>query len=227
MPRVGVVSDGRTGETFTSALAENAGWKVLWMDPLRAVDTAVRETPDLLVLSVQPFEARALPLLVELRRVTIAPILMLSERHSEGDTVRALHCGADDCLPQDVSLVLLAARLHAWLRRLHLTGLLQPEEALLGAARLELRPDDLAVRCDDQEVRLSPTEFRLFKTMTAHPNVVLSTEFLLNRVWAGADYYEPDVLRVTLHRLRHKLAGLEGAPVRIDSVPGVGYRLMI
>ena len=85
--------------------------------------------------------------------------------------------------------------------------------------------DELAARCGELKVRLSPTEFRLLNSFATRPNITLTVDFLLRDVWGDAECYSGDVVRVAVHRLRHKLSALGSGAPNVQAVPGVGYRL--
>jgi len=81
------------------------------------------------------------------------------------------------------------------------------------------------VLIDDQEVRLTPVESRLLYALAAHVNAVVATETLLARGWSETEAPDPSYVWVTMRRLRRKLERDPDAPVYLETVRGVGYRL--
>jgi DNA-binding response OmpR family regulator len=148
---------------------------------------------------------------------------MLTARGAEEDKVRGLRLGADDYVTKPFSAQELLARVEAVLRRAR-----PPEHVARSAATIELGE----LRIDEQrkevtlagrEIRLSPTEYRLLTCLAADAGVVLSREELLTSVWGNAYKGEDEILRVTLWRLRQKLA--DDPPRYIVTRPGLGYML--
>ena len=146
-------------------------------------------------------------------------ILMLTARDGLDDRIGGLDDGADDYLVKPVALAELAARVRALLRR-------TPSDsgAVLRVGRLELDTARHEARANGRELRLTAREFALLRYFMTHPGDVLSEGHLLTHVWdENANPYSKTV-RVTVMKLRRKLAdaGEEGA---IETVVGAGYRL--
>jgi DNA-binding response OmpR family regulator len=155
-----------------------------------------------------------------IREVSDVPVLVLTGRSAELETVRGLKAGADDYVTKPFRRQELLARVEALLRR----G--TPRE---GAP--ETYEDDLlridfpqrAVTVAGQPVALTPTEFRLLTTLVRHANQVLSREQILELVWSDPYAVSLDQVKLYVGYLRRKL-GAGGARIPIETVRGFGYR---
>ncbi|WP_456411201.1 response regulator transcription factor [Oceanithermus sp.] len=152
----------------------------------------------------------------EVRGFCDVPVVVMSALGEEERKVRALDLGADDYLVKPFGVAELLARVRAAIRRYGVQA--RPEA--LGAGALELDPGGGYALVAGRRVRLTPTEYALLRQLVLARGRTLRHEELLDAVWgrgAGEDHY----LHVYVGRLRRKL----GAEVRIESIPGVGYRL--
>jgi len=148
------------------------------------------------------------------------PIIMLTAKAEESDTIVGLELGADDYVTKPFSPKTLVARLKALLRRIERT----PETApnLYHYETLTMNLSRHEVNLGKQEVTLTAKEFGLLEHLLRHRGRVLTREVLLNAVW-GYDYYGTTrTVDVHIRRLKQKLPLLEEA---IVSVKSLGYKL--
>ena len=206
------------------------------MDGAKALDVARREHPDLVVLDVMLPILDGFEVCRILRQETSVPILMLTARADEVDTVVGLEVGADDYLAKPFNMRELLARVKALLRRVRLAR----EEAGAQAAddQGEVAPrqeslvfDDLVIdlsrreiTCGGQPQHLKPKEFDLLVFLARNRGIVLSRDLVLERVW-GWDYDGGSrTVDVHVRWLREKIEPDPSQPVRIVTVRGIGYR---
>jgi len=147
-------------------------------------------------------------------------VIMLTARDALDDRVAGLDDGADDYLVKPFALAELQARMRALTRRRSMhTG------ATIGVGGLVL---DAAIRgawVGDTEIDLTTREFALLRYFMAHPGEVLGPERLLDHVWDNTLDPFSNTVRVTVSKLRRKLAEA-GLPEAIETVVGSGYRLV-
>ena len=181
------------------------------------------EKPDLMILDLMLPELDGLEVCKRLRSnpdTATLPIIMLTAKAEESDTIVGLELGADDYVTKPFSPKALVARVKALLRRVE-------RIPAGGAALYQYGPltMDLArheVTLGKQEVVLTAKEFGLLEHLLKHPGRVLTREVLLNAVW-GYDYYGTTrTVDVHVRRLKQKLPLLEDA---IVSVKSLGYKL--
>jgi DNA-binding response OmpR family regulator len=205
---------------------ETAGYRVACAaSGEEALELFDADEPSLTVLDVMLPGIDGFEVCRLIRERSSRPIIMLTAKGAEEDKVRGLRLGADDYVTKPFSAQELLARVEAVLRRARPAeaGERQPEPVVLGNLRID--PQRKQVTVDGNEVRLSPTEYRLLECLADHAGVVLSRDELLTQVWGAAYKGEDEILRVTLWRLRQKLADDPSAPRYIVTRPGLGYML--
>jgi two-component system alkaline phosphatase synthesis response regulator PhoP len=148
------------------------------------------------------------------------PIIMLTARDDDVDKIVGLELGADDYVTKPFNPRELVARVKAILRRTRRAA--QPQ-APVHAGDVTVDPARHEVTVSGQPVEMRPKEFDLLLTLAEHRNIVLSREQLLDLVW-GYDFYgETRTVDVHIAHLRKRLAG---ASVEIETVLGIGYKLV-
>jgi len=158
----------------------------------------------------------------ELRALSATlPILFLTARDSEFDSVAGLRLGADDYLTKDIGLPHLLARIAALFRRVDAFGQDPPDEERIERGPLELDSRRLRASWSGRPVDLTLTEFWIVRALARHPGHVKSREQLM-----GEARMVVDDSTVTSHvkRIRKKFAALDPQFDRIESVYGMGYR---
>lgn len=148
------------------------------------------------------------------------PVIMLSARSEEVDSVRGLDTGADDYVTKPYNLRELMARVRTQLRRIRPAALgevLEYEDVTLNAQTHR-------VTRGDTELKLGPTEFRLLVTLMEKPGRVFSRDQLLDLVWGRDIYVDTRTVDVHIARLRKALMG-QGGTDPIRTVRGTGYSL--
>jgi two-component system, OmpR family, phosphate regulon response regulator PhoB len=150
------------------------------------------------------------------------PIILLTARGEEEDTVRGLEIGADDYLTKPFSPKELVARIRAVLRR---SGKLQgATQITLGNLILDTEQHRLTI--GEKQLDVSPTEFRLMQFFMTHPDKVFSRTQLLDQVWGRSVYIEERTVDVHIRRLR-KILGDYGKEDLVQTVRGFGYRFSL
>jgi DNA-binding response OmpR family regulator len=202
-------------------------------DGRKAIETARRLNPDLIVLDIMLPVMDGFEVCKILRKEMTVPILMLTARDDEIDRVVGLEVGADDYLTKPFSMRELMARVKAQLRR---TGMVRDEMAKLktpdaNAPHEVLTFNNLSINLtrrevllDDRVLALKPQEYDLLLFFAQHKGQMLSREFILERVW-GWDYVgDSRTVDVHVRWLRQKIEQDAAEPARIVTVRGGGYR---
>jgi DNA-binding response OmpR family regulator len=174
---------------------------------------------DIMLPSLSGFDACR-----ELRRQSDVPIIMVTARSDTFDVVAGLEAGADDYVTKPFEPKELTARLRALLRRSR--GLAEGAHVVRLGDDVEVFPEEGEVRRDGVAVHLTRTEFRLLCEMATAPNRVFSRETLLSRVW-GYDYFgEAKLVDVHIRRLRTKIERDPAVPRFVQTVRGLGYKVV-
>ena len=179
--------------------------------------------PTLILLDIMLPEEDGLSILRKLRadRATRAlPVMMLTAKGTEYDTVLALDAGADDYVPKPFRMMELLSRIRALIRRAEGYNTL-PESEEYHIDGLELSPSRHLLRVNGQEIALTFKEFELLCLLVENRGIVLSRDKILDKVWQDTMGRESRTVDVHIRTLRHKLGTIGG---RIETVRGVGYK---
>ena len=223
-PRILIVEDETAVVTLLRYNLEHEGFEVDAVSDGEEALVAVEENPpDLVLLDWMLPQLSGIEVCRQLRRrpgTKQLPIIMLTARGEEADTVRGLDAGADDYVPKPFSPAELTARVHALLRRSR--PALSEESLTVADIRMDLAAH--RVRRGEREVKLGPTEYRLLRHFMEHPGRVFSREQLLDAVWGRDVYVELRTVDVHIRRLRKALND-EGGEDLIRTVRSAGYAL--
>jgi two-component system, OmpR family, response regulator RegX3 len=181
--------------------------------------------PDLVLLDVMLPKISGVDVCRELRRRSTVPIIMVTAKGSEIDTVVGLEVGADDYVTKPYRLRELVARMRAVLRRRPVDGSVRAAAGdVLEVGDVRLDPERHEVDIRGEPVKLPLKEFELLEILLANAGRVLPRDTLIDRVW-GTDYVgDTKTLDVHVKRLRAKVEEDPAAPTRIVTIRGLGYK---
>ncbi len=150
------------------------------------------------------------------------PVMMLTAKGTEFDTVSGLDAGADDYLAKPFGMMELVSRVNALMRRAAAPAVAADDEFSCGPIALTVSSHDVSV--DGENVALTLKEFDLLRTLMQNEGHVLSRRQLLEDVWGMTYVGETRTVDVHIQTLRQRLAAaVEGADAYIQTVRGVGY----
>jgi DNA-binding response OmpR family regulator len=181
--------------------------------------------PDLVLLDVGLPDVDGFAVLREIRAFSGVPVVMLTARDEPIDTVRGLEAGADDYVAKPFDHLELTARVRAVLRRLDVKAPVS-RTATYRNGPLEVDAEAREARVDGRRVRLTATEWRLLELLVANAGWVVPRDRILARIWGRDEPGDLDSLRVFVRRLRAKLGDEATAPRYLETVRGMGYRLL-
>jgi DNA-binding response OmpR family regulator len=224
--RVLVVDDDPTVAEVVRRYFEREGFAVEVVgDGTAALERALADSPDLVVLDLMLPGLDGLEVCRRLRALAPVPVIMLTARGAESDLVIGLELGADDYVSKPFSAKELTARAKAVLRRAR-----GPLAVVAPGSPGRLEAGDLVVdipareaRIDGRFIALTAREFELLVFLMRHPRRAFRREELLEHVW-GYTYGDTSTVTVHVRRLREKIEPDPAKPVRIATVWGVGYR---
>lgn len=226
MPVVFVVEDE---DSFVEALTlglTREGFRVeVARDGREALDRFDVVRPDVVLLDVMLPRVSGIDVCRQLRKRSHVPIIMVTAKSSEIDTVVGLEVGADDYVSKPYRMRELVARMHAVMRRraVEAVGVESPSAGVT-VGTVSLDPDEHLVTVDGRDMTLPLKEFELLHVLLVNAGRVLTREMLIDRVW-GNDYVgDTKTLDVHIKRLRGKVESDPGQPERIVTIRGLGYK---
>ncbi|MBJ7363129.1 MAG: response regulator transcription factor [Ilumatobacteraceae bacterium] len=217
-------------ESFIDALTiglKKEGFRVeVARDGMEALAKFDSVRPDLVLLDVMLPKISGIDVCRQLRKKSQVPIIMVTAKGAEIDTVVGLEVGADDYITKPYRMRELIARMRAVLRRSsdesNNMGDLDGNAMEVGTIALD--PDQHRVLVHGQEVTMPLKEFELLHILMANAGRVLPRETLIDRVW-GTDYVgDTKTLDVHIKRLRSKVEDDPAVPTRIVTIRGLGYK---
>ena len=223
-PKILVVEDEKSRSDILKINLEKNKFKVITAyDGEEAVEKALSDSPDLILLDVMLPKMDGFSVCKKIRETMSTPIIMLTAREEEVDKVVGLELGADDYMTKPFSLRELMARVKANLRRTQFDS--KPEESskILNFGDLQIDIEKYDVIKKGVVVDLTSREFDLLKFLATSGGKVFTREVLLNKVWDYEYYGDVRTVDVTIRRLREKIEDNPSVPVYIMTKRGVGY----
>ena len=227
--RVLVVEDE---EAFVDALTVALGREgfdvSVARDGAEALEVVDEVDPDLILLDLMLPRVSGVDVCREIRTTSKVPIIMVTAKSDEIDTVVGLEVGADDYITKPYRMRELIARMRAVLRRFEDS---EADASTAGPAPLEVR--DITVDIERHEVTVRGEvvpmplkEFELLSLLVGNAGRVLTRDTLIDRVW-GHDYVgDTKTLDVHIKRLRSKIEEEPSQPRRIVTIRGLGYKFV-
>jgi DNA-binding response OmpR family regulator len=223
--RILVVDDDPTVSEVVTRYLQHDGYVVETVGDGRvALDRALAEPPDLVVLDLMLPGLDGLEVCRRLRALAPVPIVILTARGQETDRIIGLDLGADDYVAKPFSTKELVARVRAVLRRAKgpLAADAEPARVLVDGD-LEIDIAARQARRGGAVVSLTAREFELLGFLARHPHQAFRRDEILDHVW-GYRYGDTSTVTVHVRRLREKIEPDPSRPERIATVWGVGYR---
>ena len=188
------------------------------------IDAATNHHPDLIVLDLGLPDMAGVDVCREIRQRSAVPIIVLSARHSEHEKVDLLNAGADDYVTKPFSVLELAARAKAHIRRGKSLAAASGSTAPVTIGNLLIDTVNRKVSREGTQLHLTPIEWQILATLLASAGKTLTHQQIFDAVW-GRQFGSPQqYLRVHITNLRRKIELDPAAPQIIITEPGVGYR---
>lgn len=195
-------------------------------DGAEALSNFDRINPDIVLLDVMLPKVSGTDVCREIRKKSQVPIIMVSAKGTEIDTVVGLEVGADDYIVKPYRIRELVARVRAALRRSSAMGSGGTIDSgtSINVGDVTIDPEQHVVTVRGNVAKLPLKEFELLYVLVANAGRVLTRDTLIDRVW-GSDYYgDTKTLDVHIKRLRSKVEVDPGHPTAILTIRGLGYK---
>ena len=213
---------------------EKEGYKTLEaVDGLAAVDMAINEKPDLILLDVMIPKLDGISVCKKIRyalNISNIPILMISAKDYESDKIVGLEMGADDYITKPFQIREVMARIKANLRKAELNTISdqgqkqENKEDIIKVGDLTLDLKKVEVKVKGEVINLTKKEFDVLKYLASQPGQVVTREMLLREVWEYEEYVGAiRTIDVTMNRIRDKIEKDKSNPKILITKRGVGY----
>ena len=232
-----VVDDEKMIRNLLNINLSKEGYNVLEAeDGVQAVDMALENKPDLILLDVMLPKIDGLSVCKKIKSTMNVPILMVTARDDEVDKILGLELGADDYVTKPFSVRELIARIKANLRKSESNVSASQNEdgqsdgrrnnlITIGALTLDL--DKFEVKVNGKHVDLTLREFEVLKFLAKEPGQVVTREVLLEKVWGYEYYGDIRTVDVTVSRIRDKIEKDTSNPKILMTRRSVGYYLNV
>jgi DNA-binding response OmpR family regulator len=222
-----IVDDDTLLRRSLSLHLEQAGYRASTaMSAEDALAMIQHDHPDLILLDIGLPGMDGLEALRHFQNEVDIPIIFVSARRRELDTIIGLEMGADDYITKPFNPDVLLAKVKAILRRSDRQSPNIPGQERLIVGDLEIDPGAHTVLISGKSVDLTAKEFSLLYTLASESGRVFSVDEIIRQVW-GADFIgEPQVVYVHIRWLREKIEADPNNPRHIKNVRGVGYKLI-
>ena len=204
-------------------------------DGITAVDMALKEKPDLILLDVMIPKLDGISVCKKIRyalNISNIPILMISARDTESDKIVGLEMGADDYITKPFQIREVMARIKANLRKAELNSNVEmyqntkqeDKSNIIKVGDLSLDLKKVEVKVKDEVINLTKKEFDVLKYLASQPGQVVTREMLLRDVWEYEEYVGAiRTIDVTMNRIRDKIEKDKANPKILITKRGVGY----
>ena len=221
-----LVDDEDSVQKLLTYPLERDGFRVVSArDGEEALRLFAAEPIDLVVLDIMLPKLDGLEVCKRLRAESSVPIIMLTARDDEFDTVLGLELGADDYITKPFSIREFRSRVRALLRRAGVSARDVPGVEPLVSGNVSLDPERRIAAVDGKALDLTYVEFELLRTLVTQPGKVFSRRALLQAILGDSSYREPRTIDVHVRHLREKIEQDPSEPDLILTVRGAGYRL--
>ncbi|WP_211443657.1 two-component system response regulator KdpE [Collimonas humicola] len=221
-----LVEDEPQIRRFVRAALEDEGWQIFEAQTMQRglIDCGTRK-PNLVILDLGLPDGDGVDFILDVRKWSRVPIIVLSARVNEADKIKALDAGADDYLSKPFGVGELLARVRATLRRQHQP--LAGDDGLIRFGDVTLDLQARLVTKAQQPVHLTPTEYRLLTVLVANAGRVVTNPQLLKEVWGPSHSESGHYLRIYMGHLRQKLEDDPAQPKHLLTETAVGYRILL
>ena len=229
LPKVLVVEDEKSFVEALKVGLDREGFDVkVAEDGLMALELFRTFKPDLILLDVMLPKISGLDVCKEIRTESKVPIIMVTAKGEEIDTVVGLEVGADDYVTKPYRLREVVARMRSLLRRSNWSDETEAisEGRIITVSDIQIDIDKYEVKVRNEIVDFPLKEFELLLLLLENAGRVLTRDVLIDRVW-GFDYVgDTKTLDVHIKRLRSKVEKDPSKPMSIITVRGVGYKFV-
>ncbi|CAM3875156.1 response regulator transcription factor [Bacillus sp. GX] len=197
-------------------------------DGEEGVNTYLKGSFDLIILDIMMPKLDGLEVVRIIREKSAVPILMMSAKDTDVDKAVGLGLGADDYICKPFSMIELAARVKAGIRRSTKYSATESiEEKMIQIGDLTIDPINFTVEKNGKPLKLTLKEFEILKLFVKNQNRVFTKAQIYTLIWNEEYYGDDNVINVHMRRLREKIESDPSNPEYIKTLWGIGYKLEV
>ncbi|HDR6301063.1 TPA: response regulator transcription factor [Bacillus cereus] len=196
-------------------------------DGEEGVNTYLKGSFDLIILDIMMPKLDGLEVVRIIREKSAVPILMMSAKDTDVDKAVGLGLGADDYICKPFSMIELAARVKAGIRRSTKYSATETTEKMIQIGDLTIDPINFTVEKKGNPLKLTLKEFEILKLFVKNQNRVFTKAQIYTLVWNEEYYGDDNVINVHMRRLREKIESNPSNPEYIKTLWGIGYKLEV
>ncbi|KXY30118.1 DNA-binding response regulator [Bacillus cereus] len=182
---------------------------------------------DLIILDIMMPKLDGLEVVRIIREKSAVPILMMSAKDTDVDKAVGLGLGADDYICKPFSMIELAARVKAGIRRSTKYSAVESKDEAIQIGDLIIDPINFTVEKKGRQLKLTLKEFEILKLFVKNQNRVFTKAQIYTLVWNEEYYGDDNVINVHMRRLREKIESDPSNPEYIKTLWGIGYKLEV
>ena len=207
------------------------GYKVLKAyNGREALDILQKEQVHLLVLDLMMPEMDGIHAMMEIRKSSSIPIIVLSAKSQDSDKILGLNIGADDYITKPFNPLELVARVKSALRRYTSLGTMQAEEEeekehIYRTGGLMVNDDRKEVTVDGEKVKLTRIEYNILLLLIQNKGKVFSIDEIYEKIWKEEAFYADNTVTVHIRHIREKIEIDPKNPKYLKVLWGIGYKI--
>ncbi len=181
----------------------------------------------LVLLDIMMPEMDGMEAMVQIRKKSNVPVILLTAKSEDSDKILGLTVGADDYITKPFHPMEVAARVKSHLRRYMQLGSGNLPSQVLRCGGIELDDTQKKVMLDGEEVSLTPTEYEILRLLMGHPGKVFSPKEIYQKIWNDLPYGSENTVAVHIRHIREKLEINPAEPRYLKVVWGQGYKCVL
>lgn len=223
MMKIMIVEDDETVRELIAESLEKWGFETIEVkDFKRVLDIFKEEEPHLVLLDINLPVFDGYYWVQKIREISKAPVIFISSRDTNADSIMSMNLGADDYVTKPFSTDILIAKVNALLRRTY--DYSKSESSTIEHKGLKLNMENSTLIVQEEVVELSKNEFQLLLILMKNKGKIVSREKLLRALWDDERFVDDNTLTVNINRLRKKIEGA-GIANYIETKVGQGYMI--
>ena len=179
----------------------------------------------LVLMDIMMPERDGISAMVEIRKRSTVPIILLTAKSEDSDKILGLNVGADDYITKPFNPIEVSARVRSQLRRYMQLGGGAVSPDILKIGGIELDDKEKKVTLDGEEIALTPTEYDILKLLMQNPGQVFSPKEIYRKIWNDQPFGSENTVAVHIRHIREKLEFNPAEPRYLKVVWGQGYKM--